>query len=267
MATFCHQVVYSGVMPKEASEAARSPRSGKNWQLTAVRPRPEGAAHEVVGIFIAQHESGWQVTGELARQEGRLIVRSFTVQPVRLALQKAMESIAASRKGAPGSVVVTEYMDDVIEAKSPRGGVTAQLLRSIPFGSLLADVLVRMDLWETAFGGLLDDDSEPEDWEIGRRAMRQVQEIRSLQHKVGRPSYSDDFYRQVAKECLAIQAERPDRGVTRTLADRRATAYETARGWIKEARHREMIAPGSPGRSGFEAGVKLYQDGRSGDGT
>lgn len=237
------------------------------WQLSKVRPRPKDAPLEVVGIFIAQHESGWQVTGELGRQDGRLIVRSFTVQPVRLASKAALETIASSRSGTPGTTVITEHVDDATKADTPRGGVTAQLLRTIPFGALLADVLVQMSLWEVSWPGLSDDDSEPEDWEIGRKAKRQAREIQHLQHGPGRRPYGDDFYRGVAGECLDIQMERLPESTGRIFAKRRNVAYETARGWIKEARRRGMLAPGAPGRPGFEAGMKLQRNQRSENGT
>ena|GEM_PF-2494334 len=224
----------------------------------------------MVGIFIAQQEIGWQVTGELSRQNGRLIVRSFTVQPVRLASKAALESIAGSRSGKPGSTVITEHRDDVTSAESPPGGVTAELLRSIPFGALLSEVLIQMVLWvsPSSWPGLpVDDGSEPEDWEIGRRAKRQAREIQNLQYKVGRRPHSDDFYRGVAEDCLTIQGERLNESMNQALADRRGVAKETLRGWVKEARNRGMLAPGSPGRRGFEAGSNFHHENRSRDGT
>jgi transposase-like protein len=244
--------------------------SAERWRLSGVHPRPEGAAPEVVGIFIAQQEGGWQVTGELGRQDGRLIVRSFTAQPVRLASKAALESIAESRGGKPGSIVISEHRDDITSAETPRGGVTAELLRSIPFGALLSDVFIQMELWgsPSSWSGLPEDDgSEPEDWEIGRRAKRQAREIQSLQYKVGRRPYSDDFYRGVAEDCLAIQGERLSESMNQALADRRGVAKETLRGWVKEARNRGMLAPGSSGRRGFEAGPNLHHDKRSEDGA
>ena len=256
--TLCHHFVYTGVITN---------RLAKGWQLREVRPRPEGASADVVGIFIARQESGWQVTGELGRQDGRLIVRSFNVQPVLLASKSVLETIAASRTGKPGTTVVAEHFDDLNNADTPRGGVTAQLLRTIPFGALLNEVLVRMALWEVSWPGVSDDGSEPEDWEIGRKAKRTAGEILPLQHQAGRRPNPDDFYREVALECLAIQAERQDRNAIRTLADRRVVPYETARTWVRKARQKGMLAPGSPGRPGLEAGPMLNHDQRSKHGT
>ena len=257
-APLCHHFVYAGGMPRHPAQS---------WHLSGVHLPPDRASPEVVGVFIAQQEAGWQVTGELGRQDGRLIVRSFSVQPVPLASKAALETIAASRNGAPGSTMITVLRDDVDNAETPRGGVTAELLRSIPFGALLTEVLVRMALWQRSWPGLSDDGAEPDDWEIGRRAKRQAREIQSLEHKVGRRPNGDEFYREVAKECLDIQRGGASKDVLQALGDRRGVPKETARGWIKVARKRGMLAPGSPGRRGFEAGVNIQQNQRSGDGT
>ncbi len=242
-------------------QGVRPPGPSKDWTLSPVQPRPDDAAPEVVGVFMAQHETGWRVTGELARQDGRLIVRSFSVQPVRLAWKAALEAIAGSRGGAPGAA--PQPGDDVTNAATPRGGVTAQLLRSIPFGELLANVLAEVAGWERILADQPDDGSEPEPWELDRRAVRQARKIGDLEHKAGRRPRGDSFYRGIAELCLAIQAERPGDGVIHTLAKREHVAYETARSWVAKARSEryQMLAPGSPGRSGFEAGPRFYEKG------
>jgi len=244
-------------------QGVRPPGPSKGWQLSAVQPCPKDAAPEVVGIFSAQHETGWRVTGELARQDGRLIVRSFSVQPVRLARKaalEALEAIAGSRGGVSG---VSVFTDDVSNAGTPRGGVTAELLRSIPFGELLANVLVEVAGWERILADQLDDGSEPEPWELNRRAVRQAREIGDLEHKAGRRPRGDSFYRGIAELCLAIQAEHPGDGVIHSLAKSERVAYETARSWVAKARSEryQMLAPGSPGRSGFEAGPRFHEKG------
>ncbi|MGD0985079.1 MAG: hypothetical protein ABSA65_14885 [Acidimicrobiales bacterium] len=240
-------------------QGVRPPGPSKGWQLSAVWPAPDDATPEVVGVFWAQHETGWRVTGELARQDGRLIVRSFSVQPVRLAWKAALEAIAGSRGGAPGAGPGGD--DDVTSAETPRGGVTAELLRSIPFGELLANVLAEVAGWEKTLANQRDDGSKPEPWELNRRAVRQAREIGGLEYRAGRRPYGDSFYRRIAELCLAIQAESPGDGVIHTLADQEGVAYETARTWVARARKQGFLAPGSPGRSGFEAGPRFHEKG------
>lgn len=249
--------------PSRGVVARTGPSPG--WHLSRVGQPEPGASPGTVGVFTATHDDGWQVVGELERQDGRLIMRSFTVRPVRLAWQATLEAIAQSR-GEPGRTAVSIHTDDPTNAETPRGGVTADLVRKIPFGALLSDVLTEVAGWERHFRDLEDDGSPIEDWETGRLAKRQAAATLPLTHKSGRRPYGDDFYREVALECLAIQAERLDENVIVTLARRRNQAYETARGWVREARspRRQMLAPGSKGRSGFEAGPRLYESGEEG---
>jgi transposase-like protein len=233
--------------------------SAAGWRLSGVLPRPADALADVVAGFTATHEAGWLVTGELARQDGRLIVRSFKLQPVRLAQTAALQAIARSRTLAPGTVQTAFFSDDVRDAETPAGGVTAQVTRSIPFGDLLANVLVAVLGMEQVYG-MPDEGPEPEPWEIARRGARQAQELLALAHNAGRPAYGDDFYRRIAARCLAIQAEHPGDGVIKKLAQLEGASYETARSWVRKARSEkyQMLAPGSPGRSGFEAGQRFH---------
>lgn len=242
------------------------PGPGKGWVLKSVSSPASAAGPEAVAVFTAQHygrrteRAGWQIIGELGRQNGRLIVRSFAVQPVDLAEKVAIEALAASRQ--TGSAVFT---DDVAGASSPAGGVTAELLRSIPFGALLADVLIEVGRWEAVYSDVNAGGDEP--WlEDARWAKDAARQMAGVERKPGRRPYGDDFYRHVALQCLAIQAERLDQSVIRTLSEREHAEYETARGWVKETRRRGLLAPGSPGRQGFEAGPSLNEQGST-DGT
>jgi hypothetical protein len=86
----------------------------------------------------------------------------------------------------------------------------------------------------------------------------QLRARRPTARQGGRPTKGDDHYRRVAIFCLSLYEKGEHKGIHEKLAKRFDCAPRTAADWIREARSREFLATGKPGRVHFEPGRLLY---------
>lgn len=111
------------------------------------------------------------------------------------------------------------------------GTVSAELLRSIPVGRIEAAANAQLHVSAPA-----------------APARRPSARIAAVHRSAGGRGYSDAFYRAVASAYrhLATTSKRP----VADLAEANDVPASTAQRWVKEARRRNLLAPGRPGKAG-----------------
>jgi hypothetical protein len=145
-----------------------------------------------------------------------------------------------------GSIEVASSEDE----RSPLG-VTTDILRALPLAELLMaarsvlfDAPLRVAEWESTLGRRL-----PEQ----RRASASAAEGLAQPRGRGRPALEDDHYRSVAALYVKLQRE----GSTRVIEDLTVELERprpTVRNWVRVARQRGFLTPGTRGRAGADLG-------------
>jgi hypothetical protein len=186
-----------------------------------------------------------------------------------------MDRTTTQRRG--GAAVTSRPRDGVIVAPEPVPEVLAQATaqldvqfdarntRAVSVTITCQDGLTPSDLqrfpWATFLAiadasnrGLHGDPNSVESWHVSdvMRAQRQGQPLPKLPKvakRPGRAGHPDSFYEAVAEQYRELRS----RGVTnptKTIADKRHVARDTAAGWVRVARERGYLPPARRGRAG-----------------
>lgn len=144
-------------------------------------------------------------------------------------------------------------------------GLTSEVLRAIRTGTLLDDVQ-RWLAHESAIyeaRGAFGTPHQPEAAEVAR-----VDSATTAERPRGRRGWGAAHYRQVAADCLDLQARGVTRGMRAALAAQWSerlgyfVSPETVRDWIKAARSErfQFLAPAQAGRTGVSPGAKYQEE-------
>ncbi len=144
------------------------------------------------------------------------------------------------------------------------GGVTSSTLRALRLEAVLAQVRGQV-LTAYAQEFEYEDASVIAEW---RQRVQHLALAAAEQKATGKRGYGDDFYRLVALEYVALTEQgKGGRGALRRLADvmaqrmgeKEARSRDNIRDWVAEARRRNFLSPGEPGRGGGGPGWRLYE--------
>lgn len=140
-----------------------------------------------------------------------------------------------------------------IAVEAGDGGVTTDVLRSVPLGRIVAQI--SGDLGKTLSPAL-----DRKELARFRAVAAELQPPRR-----GRPSKPPEHYRRIAELYLALQSEGFDRGILDEIARRESTrnkpvARDTARDWVRKATVLEYLSPGVVGRAGRQPGPRLIAE-------
>jgi hypothetical protein len=149
-------------------------------------------------------------------------------------------------------LTVTAPKDD------PRGLSTSDL-RKIRLGDLLAAVLRRIQ----ELGDWATDPEARHQGRAGTDALVNASEVATKRPRTGRPPvYDDRHFRRVARLYLDLLDRGFSRGILDELARRLDVSRNTARDWVSQARARQFLSPGQPGRAHAHPGPRLDEDRR-----
>jgi hypothetical protein len=209
-------------------------RDGFTVYATPVRPDSTGD----LARFDMDWADDWKVEGMVKALGGRLVISDLRVY---------LDPFASGR----GIRRLRQHAQDF-----PAGGITATVLRSLPIGKILAQVrlfiLAKPEIIEGFQAANVP--IEANEQEISE----QVAEIATATTpKRGRPSLGDDHYQRIARAYLALQAQGVTRGILNELAEQEGRPRETIRDWVHQARKRQFLSKGTPGRAGAEPGPLL----------
>jgi hypothetical protein len=170
-----------------------------------------------------------------------------------------------------GRLVLTEIKFLALNAE--RAEITSSTLRAVRMDTLLSSV--RGQILNSQERASADASSETQlpaataaSVKAWRRQIARTAAAAVEQKARGRRGYGDAFYRQVALEYLELTRQgKGGRGVlaelSKIMAERMGEAAprsrDNVRDWVAEARRRQFLTPGTPGRGGANPGPKLYE--------
>jgi hypothetical protein len=167
-----------------------------------------------------------------------------------------------------GSLEVGPWLPEPTERADPFRGVTTDVLRAIKPGVIVTKALekLELDLWSTR---AIQAKKRDASWNAERRQATEDVLTRargSTQRRGGRTPYGDDHYKAVARAYLTLSM-RGQRGIHKQLAEQfGAGSPKTAAEWVREARRRRFLTPGSQGRAGAMPGPLLDKEEGMNDG-
>ncbi|MCS7007393.1 MAG: hypothetical protein RMM28_09350 [Thermoleophilia bacterium] len=133
-------------------------------------------------------------------------------------------------------------------------GITTDVLRAISPSQIVAKVRAYLDA--------LPDLLALEGAEDAALADESREVARSTSTRRGRPSFSDPFFEQLARECLKDYAKNGP-GVIPRIARRHNRPEETVRQWIRRATREGWLQPRQPGEPVWLPGPRLARAGRA----
>lgn len=201
----------------------------------------------------AVHPDPWQITGTVRIVQGRVVITELTVGP------------NPQWQDTDAGEIVHQDHASLPEA----GGVTSATLRAIHLGPLLQGIRAQLlaepeaaqrfadQLRQAALDQGVDLDGPSDEY---LAAATQAAERIGDPPKRGRKGYGDDFYRDVARTYLSLLGQGWTKGILNEMARLADRPRDTIATWVREARKREFLTPGTPGRAGAEPGPKLETD-------
>ena len=226
-----------------------------------VEPLPFPSDPSYVARINTRWTDDWVLNGMLRLAEGRLVLSSLEV----------------ALSAQPADADRPRHPDEV-----PAGGVTSTVLRAIPTGRLLAQARLALiasdevghsiaslaehsDGATSAVAAQLAEIFRVGDDEQRARAAEAAERARGAELRRGRKGYPDDHYRRIALAYLDLQSQGVTRGILDRIAEQEGRKRDTIRDWIHQAREREFLTKGTPGRAGAQPGPRLYEFDNEGD--
>jgi hypothetical protein len=164
-------------------------------------------AVSTIGMSLPDHPEWW-VDAELELRDGALIVRSVRLQPYGTAARP----------------------DGAMIGPTPEGGMTAEVLRSVPLAKLRNMLLEHpraREMLSATYGS---------------------EHVAALEaaRRPGRAGRDDVFYAGWAAEYVDAGSSKPNA----KLAERHGLDVATIREFVHEARRRDLLTKGVPGKAG-----------------
>jgi hypothetical protein len=170
---------------------------------------PEQQAKGAIVGFTHRGAEGWTASGAITRTPKGLVIQHLEVDPA-----------------------------------SANESVTAQILRKIPLGEILADAAASQPVIDAVARLLGEQLVEPASEDAPRP---------------GRTPLSDDLLQRIAVEYLVeLQG---GKGAVKRLAEHEGQSQATVSRWLHRARQRGWLAAAAQGREGGEPGPRLFSAG------
>jgi hypothetical protein len=205
-------------------------------QIGEVEAAPDGQRIRA-SFYASDHRPEWMYKGELVwSPESGITLRALEIHPA-------------------------EVGEEVTPWHTPRGGVTAAVVRALKLGELLQNAAVALQHHADFRGWEL---ANPSDGPVTPAHVSGIAAERDAARRtagggtrLGRPPKSDVEFQRLAHVCLSLADQGFTRAPIRRLAELERVHESTAKKWVAELRRRGLLAPSLPGRVQFLPGPNL----------